>query len=125
MSSGRPSGAYDGRWAVSLVCEDFADKAKVAKGYTSKFVGDVREGRLTGQQGQVGRPSSLTMVGSIQADGTAQLKVSGLTGDPEFTVGQVQPSTPFGFTMRGSFTQFKGKAQRVELRPCEATFLKR
>jgi hypothetical protein len=118
------STAYDGRWNVVLVCEDFTDKGKIAKGYKAKFAGEVREGRLTAQQGQVGSPSSSTMVGTIQANGTAQIRVNGFTGNPELTVGHVQPSTPFAYSMRGSFTQFNGKAQRVELRPCEATFVR-
>jgi hypothetical protein len=118
------STAFDGRWAVTLVCEDVRDKGSLIKGYTNRFVVDVQQGRLTGQRGQVGRPDSLTLDGFIQADGTAELKANGLTGNPEYSVGHVQASAPFAYRLRGTFTNRSGKATRIELRPCEATFFK-
>jgi hypothetical protein len=116
------STAFDGRWAVSLVCEDFRDAERLAKGYTAKLFSEVNNGRLSGQHGQPGQPSSFTMHGVIQADGIAEISVNGFTGNPELTVGRVRPSTPYSYRMRGAFTPVSGKATRIELRPCEATF---
>lgn len=122
--SDAPSTPYDGSWGITLVCEDVQDKGALVKGYTNRFLVDVRQGHLTGQRGQVGRPDSLTLDGSIQADGTADIQANGFTGNPEYSVGHVRPSVPFSYHMRGTFTPRSGKATRMELRPCEATFSK-
>jgi len=122
--SSTSSAAFDGHWAVSLVCEDVRDKGKFVKGYVFNFFSDIKDGRLTGQYGQIGLPSSLTMVGVIQADGTAMINANGLTGNPDATVGNLQPNTRYSYRMRGTFDSVSGKATRIELRPCEATFLK-
>ncbi|WP_186406465.1 hypothetical protein [Candidatus Accumulibacter aalborgensis] len=60
----------------------------------------------------------------IRADGIAEINANGLTGNPDTTLGRVSPSTPYSYRMRGTFTQVSGKAPRIELRPCEATFFK-
>ena len=83
VSSAGSSTAFDGRWAVTLVCEDAADSGKVAKGYTLNFFSDVKEGRLTGQDGKIGQPGYLSLVGIIKADGSAEIKVNGLIGNPK------------------------------------------
>ncbi len=125
VPSARSSTAFDGRWAVTLICEDVADSGKVAKGYTLNFVSDVKEGRLTGQNGQVGQPGYLSLVGVIKADGSAEINAKGLTGtNTKYTVGQIGPGSPYSYHMRGTFTPTSGKATRIELRPCEATFTK-
>jgi hypothetical protein len=118
------STVFDGHWAVSLVCEDVRYNGKLARGYTINFFGDVKDGRLKSQAGEVGLPGSLTMVGIIHADGAAEINVNGLTGNPDMTVGNVQRSTPYSYRMRGTFTAESGKATRIELRPCEATFFR-
>lgn len=118
------STAFDGRWAVLLVCEDVKDKGGLIKGYTNRFFVDVREGRLKGQRGKVGQSDSLTLDGVIQPDGTAEINANGLTGNPDYSVGRVQSSRPFAYHLRGTFSQRSGKATRIELRPCEATFFK-
>lgn len=118
------STAFDGRWAVSLVCDDVRDNGRIAKGYTYNFFSEVKEGQLKAQVGEVGLPSSLSLVGVIRADGIAEINANGLTGNPDTTLGRVSPSTPYSYRMRGTFTQVSGKARRVELRPCEATFFK-
>jgi hypothetical protein len=125
VSSAGSSTAFDGRWAVNLVCEDAADSGKVAKGYTLNFFSDVKEGRLTGQYGQIGKPGYLSLVGVIKADGSAEIKANGLIGDPKNAVGKFSSGTPYTYHMRGTFTPTSGKATRIELRPCETTFTKK
>jgi len=125
VSSAGSSTAFDGRWAVNLVCEDVADSGRVAKGYTLNFFSDVKEGRLTGQYGQIGQPGYLSLIGVIKADGSAEIKANGLIGDPKNAVGKWSSGTPYTYHMRGTFTPTSGKATRIELRPCEATFSKK
>jgi hypothetical protein len=124
VSSPASSTTFDGRWAVTLVCEDVGEGGRTAKGYTYNFISDVMEGRLTAQKGQPGAPGSLTWVGVIKADGSAEINAHGLTANPEYAVGHVRPSSPYSYRMRGTFTPMSGKATRTEARPCEATFLK-
>jgi hypothetical protein len=118
------STVFDGNWTVSVVCEDVQVKDKFAKGYTYSFMSEVANGQLKGQLGQIGQPSSLTMVGTIQADGKAEISAKGLSGNPESTLGQLSRGSPYAFQMRGTFTQTSGKAVRLNVRPCEATFVK-
>jgi len=124
VSSAGSSTAFDGRWAVTLVCEDAADSGKVTKGYTLNFFSDVKEGRLTGQDGKIGQPGYLSLVGIIKADGSAEIKANGLIGNPKYAVGKAISGTAYSYHMRGTFTPTSGKATRIELRPCEATFTK-
>lgn len=124
MPSSLSPATFDGRWAVTLVCEDVRNKESLVKGYTHRFFIDVHEGRVTGQRGQVGQPDSATWTGFIQADGTSEITVSGLTGPPDYSVGHVHVGAPYSYRLRGTFTKGSGKATRVELRPCEATFFK-
>ena len=116
--------AYDGRWAVALVCEDVTIKESRVKGYTLNFFVDIKAGQLSGQQGAIGTPASLTMLGTVQADGTLEINAAGLTGRPETSVGHVQPGLPYSYRMRGALTANGGKATRIDLRPCEATFFR-
>ena len=113
---------FDGRWSVSLVCDDVRENGVFAKGYTFKFLVDVQDGRLSGQYGEKGQPSSLALEGRVDADGSLDLIAQGRTGKSEYTVGRVQPSTPYSYRMKGQLTGSTGRAARIELRPCLATF---
>jgi hypothetical protein len=116
--------AFDGRWVVTLVCEDATIKGNLIRGYTFNFIVDVKDGRLYGEKGQVGQPGSLQMLGTIQPDGTVNINAAGRTANPEMSAGNVSPGTSYSYRMHGVFAQSSGKASRIDLRPCEATFLK-
>lgn len=115
---------FDGRWSTTLFCEDFRDQGKLAKGYTYNFFVDVKDGQIRGQLGEIGAPASLTMNGVIATDGSVEITANGLTKNPDMTLNRAQPGTPYSFRMRGNFSKLNGKATRIELRPCEATFFK-
>lgn len=119
-----PSNAFDGRWAVSLVCEDATINNKPVKGYIYNFFADIKDGQLSAQKGQIGQPSSLTMVGTVLADGKVDINASGLTGNPDAASGYLPSGTRYSYRMHGTFTQSNGKAKRIDLRPCEAVFFK-
>ncbi|MDO9309852.1 MAG: hypothetical protein Q7V04_12380, partial [Deltaproteobacteria bacterium] len=116
--------SFDGRWAVSLICDDFERNGSLAKGYTYDFFADVKDGKLLGQYGKTGQPASLTMIGVITKGGNVGINAHGRTANPKYSVGKLQPNTPYSYRMRGKFTQSSGKAKRIEIRPCEATFFK-
>ena len=117
----RPT-AFEGRWFVDLVCEDVKENGQLAKGYELRFEAEVRNGRLTGQYGSPGSPSSLTLVGTVAPDGTLELRADGQTGKSDRTVGYVPQGTRYGYTMEGLLSGNQGSARRRELRPCSATF---
>jgi hypothetical protein len=117
------SSAFDGHWSVSLVCEDVQKYGRTAKGYTYNFYADIKDGVLRAQAGQAGQPAYLTMVGTIQSDGSAEIHATGLTASPDISFG-IRPGMQYSYSMKGSFTPVLGKATRIELRPCEATFIK-
>lgn len=121
---GGTSARFDGIWNVSVVCEAVQDKEKSAKGYSISFMSEVKNGQLKGQLGQIGQPSSLTLVGSIQSDGKAEISANGLTGNPDTSLGQLSRGSQYSYKMSGTFTQTSGKAVRLNVRPCEATFIK-
>lgn len=123
-SAARQSTLFDGRWAVTLICEDVGEHGKIAKGYSYNFFSEVTEGRLTAQHGQPGAPGSLSLLGTIKADGSAEITANGVTSNPDYVVGRARPNTPYTYRLRGNFTPTSGKANRVELRPCAASFFK-
>ena len=118
--------AFDGVWDVHLQCDDARDRAgAVVKGYVFDFPAEVRAGKLRGQFGDAGQPSSLTLTGTIGPDGEAFLDANGFSGKPDYTFGHMQPASPYRYTMRGRFDARGGHAQRVELRRCIAEFARR
>ena len=118
------STAFDGHWAVSLVCDDVQVNGKSARGYTFNFFSEIKDGKVSGQYGVVGRPASLTLVGTVQPDGVLDLNAFGLSGNPEMTLNRAQPSTPYSYRMHGNLNANGGKAKRLEQRTCEATFFR-
>ncbi len=115
---------FDGRWATTLVCDDTTDKKGFVKGYTWLFDVTIEHGKLNGQYGQPGTPSSGTYAGQVQSDGTVDIDAHGNTGKTEYTVGKVARGTPFSYPMKGKFSESTGHATRTKTRPCEATFTK-
>jgi hypothetical protein len=118
----RLSTEHDGRWTVSLVCEDVKDKTGWVKGYRFDFPVDVIQGKLAGQHGVVGQPSSVAFDGDVQEDGQLRITATGMTGESSYAVGKVARGTPYSYTLRGALGPSSGQAQRKELRPCTASF---
>lgn len=115
---------FDGRWQVTLTCDDLKTANSLVKGYTFVFPAQIAGGQLTGQRGDPGQASSITMSGTVDTDGAAAINVDGRTGKPEYVVGRLQPSSPYSYHMKGSFTPTEGKASRLEVRPCTAVFVR-
>ncbi|OJU44281.1 MAG: hypothetical protein BGN99_31620 [Alphaproteobacteria bacterium 65-37] len=119
-----PSGTmpteFDGLWSVTQECPD----SGTAKGYTARYSMVVKNGFAKAQWGIEGQPSSLTVSGQIQADGSATMVANGLTGDPKFAVGSPQASSPVGYTFPAQFTGRQGLGRRTIARPCKFTFEK-
>ena len=109
---------FDGIWSVTQICPDSGS----ARGYTIDYTVDVRNGVLNGQRGTKGKTDSTSYTGQIASDGTAKIRVEGLTGSPAYTPGGLPAGTPFGYTISGTFSGGTGKAIRTETRPCTFEF---
>jgi len=115
---------FDGTWGVTLTCPDFKDAGVGAKGYALRFLMDVKDGVLNGQYGREGAPGWLKYEGRVQPDGTAEIQARGLTGDPNTAVDRVRQGTPYTYRMKAQFEGTRGRGTRLDLRPCEAVFVK-
>jgi hypothetical protein len=112
---------FDGTWQSTISCSTAAG----AQGYTLHFSSQVKDGIYHGEQGTQGEPSSLTMDGKIQLDGSADLYVRGLTGASSTTVGNLPTGSVFSYHILARFEGSSGTGSRVELRPCTFTAFKR
>src|SRR5260221_10964672 len=91
---------FDGAWSVTQDCEGAPGGAR---GFKWAYDATVKEGRLIGQYGTKDKPSSLTLTGRIQPDGSASLTASGLNGKSDYTVGFGQPGEKFSYPVAARF----------------------
>jgi hypothetical protein len=114
--------AFDGRWSVAFTCDPVMARGKLVKGEALSFFVDVQGGRLEGRLGNPGAAGSVQYVGTIAADGSADIMASGHTGSADGAAGAADPAGAYNYTMRGSFGATSGSALRSEFRPCRARF---
>jgi hypothetical protein len=118
------STAHDGRWSVFLDCPDTrGSNGSVVKGYTYNFVVQIAAGRLEGEAKSL-PPAFIHFTGQVLADGVLSIDANGVSGNPEVTVGKIPRGTPYRYTMKGKLEADRGRAERVELRPCTADFVR-
>lgn len=119
------STAHDGRWSVFLSCADTHDRNGLVRGYAYNFSVEIAGGRLEGRFDESKPPAFIHFVGEVAADGALAIRADGVSGSPEATVGKVPTGTPYRYTMKGKLDAGRGKAERVELRPCTAEFARK
>jgi hypothetical protein len=112
---------FDGDWNVVVDCAVAPDGAK---GYRWQFKARVTDGSLLGQFGEVGLPSSGTLTGEIHSNGSALLRMKGLTGDPAYNVGRIQGGQTLNYTANVQFKGSRGSGKRNETRSCSLGFSK-
>ena len=81
---------FDGTWSVSVVAPDQRDATgKVVRGFRSQYTVHVQNGVLRGEHkshpSQRGYSAWIRIDGKIQPDGSADLHVSGISGDPIYS----------------------------------------
>ena len=118
------STARDGRWAVSLSCADVQTSKGLTRGYAYDFFVDIKGGQLDGRFDESTPPAFVHFAGEVADDGTLFVRVDGLSGAPDATIGKLARGTPYRYTMKGRLDHDRGKAERVELRPCTAEFVR-
>ncbi|MCC6468348.1 MAG: caspase family protein [Alphaproteobacteria bacterium] len=113
--------AFDGTWQTTVICGRAADGAK---GYTLNFPAEVKDGVFIGQFASPNTPASLTVNGTIQADGSALLSAVGRTGDEEYAIGRLQKGSNYRYTVTARFDGARGSGTRNEARACNLTFVR-
>ena len=112
---------FDGTWTVTLKCPPHVDDED-AKGYTQVFSAQVVEGRLRGTHGQEGEPGYHLLQGPIAADGSAQLRLDGVVGNPDYALKHAGRGKPYTYRVRATFTPDKGSGERTNGRVCTFRF---
>lgn len=108
-----------------MVCADFKDKGAGARGYTFRFLATIRDGVLAAQFRSPGASPSLRYAGTLDAQGRGEIRANGLTGpDTRYNVDRTVGGKPYGYRMKMEFHGNEGHATRLDLRPCEATFVR-
>jgi adenylate cyclase len=113
--------AFDGTWRITVDCPQDPGGAQA---FTLKFVGQVTEGVLRGQNGTEGLPGSMTLSGKIQTDGSAWLTANGLSGRQAQTLGGLPPGTKYQYSVTARFEGAKGVGTRNQGRVCHFDFAK-
>lgn len=113
---------FDGMWNVTVACAKAPDGALP---YSWLFPADVRRGAVLGHYNKPETVPSGTLTGQIRADGDALLVMEGLTGNIGYTLGKVNPGTPYRYTIKAHFDAAHGTGKRNEGRACTLDFAKR
>ena len=116
----RDPARFDGTWRVLFTCPE----QDGTLGYALRFFGTVKDGVFHALSGTEGQPPYLALDGHIEADGTATLLGTGMTGDPKYALNSQRKGTKVVFHLKAVFSDNRGTGRREELRPCEAVFAK-
>jgi hypothetical protein len=116
------STAHDGNWSVFLSCDETQDRYGKVYGYVYTFPVQIKGGRLDGRYDEKPPPGFVHFAGRVLADGTLSIEADGSTGNPDATMNKAARGTPYRYTMKGKLQADRGKAERIELRPCTADF---
>jgi len=112
---------FDGKWNVTLTCPA-TNEAGGAKGYTFSFSAEVKDGDLLGVYGREGELGSQRLSGHISNDGSADLRLDGIVGDPDYAINKSPTGKAFTYRVRARFEQSSGTGQRTSGRICEFRF---
>lgn len=109
---------FDGSWNVVVFCPQ-SDGAPAS---AFRFMAGVKDGVLHGQRGDGGSRGSVTLEGTIQPDGTARLRASGITNDADEVLGVAPRDTSYVYQVAARFEGSRGLGARVEGRVCHLNF---
>jgi hypothetical protein len=103
---------------VNQTCADMAG----AKGYSLTYAMEVRNGTVSSQRGPKGAPASSSLTGQVGADGTATLRLDGLTGPSVYNLGGTAAGSPYSFDIVGTLQGDTGSGRRLQGRSCTFAF---
>ena len=109
---------FDGRWNVVVFCP--ASSSDPASAF--RCMAAVTDGGLHGERGSAGSRGSMTLDGTIQPDGLARLRASGITNDADEVLGVSPRDSSFVYEIAARFQGSHGLGARLEGRICHLTF---
>ncbi|HUA32022.1 MAG TPA: hypothetical protein VMA09_00330 [Candidatus Binataceae bacterium] len=115
------AGQFDGRWNVTLACPDGRDGSKA---FSWQFNADVTNSVIHGEHGDQNQPGWMSLDGTIQNNGDANLMATGLTGGAAYNLGHTAHGIPYQHPVTAHFDTAQGKGQWVTTRVCPFTFTK-
>ena len=108
---------FDGKWATTVTCKT---------GAAVKFVTEVTDGTLSGQQGTEGAPGFLRIDGKVTPAGVGHVYAKGRSSPGDSAGGRdIPPGTEYGYYIMAKFEGKSGAGNRVEGRACAIKFEKR
>jgi hypothetical protein len=120
-SSSMTPNKFDGVWIVREVCE----KNRVWRSDTYQFAGKIKDGIFHFQYGSEGEANSATFDGKIEVDGSAEINVKGLTGDPAYDPLHRPAGTAYRYKIAIKLDEARGAGIRIETpRPCRSEWSK-
>jgi hypothetical protein len=84
----------------------------------------VKDGVLHGERGGAGSRSSMLLDGTIQPDGLARLRASGITNDADEVPDVTPRDSSFVYQVAARFEGSHGLGARIEGRVCHLNFTK-
>jgi hypothetical protein len=115
-----PTAGFDGFWITKIICEKQGD----VSGWSTTFIGRVKNSVYHGQFGEEGKPGWNTYDGTVERDGSVEIIANGLTGESRVTLGHIPPGSKFSWPAAGRLGESRGSALRVSGRICHMDFVK-
>jgi hypothetical protein len=80
---------FDGSWQVTLDAKEFknADGSK-ALPWVIQFPATIKNGSLHGERGTRGKSEFYELTGTVEADGTANLRIDEITGSQKYNISE-------------------------------------
>jgi hypothetical protein len=115
-----PANPFDGTWVIDEICEK---KPPIWPADSFQFAGKIKDGIFRFQYGETGTPRSGTFEGKIEADGSAEISVKGLTGSAANDPLHRNAGSPFHYGMAVKLDGSRGTGAAVRIdtpRPCHS-----
>ncbi len=109
---------FDGSWNVVVFCP--ASDSTPASAF--RFMAGVKDGMLHGERGTAGSRGSMVLDGTIQPDGLARLRASGITNDADEVLGVSPRDSSFIYEVAARFEGAHGLGARIDGRVCHLNF---
>jgi hypothetical protein len=113
---------FDGIWLGKLVCEPTKSGLP---GWSYELAGKVADGVFHAERGRVGKPGSQTFDGTIEPDGTADILLKGLSGDPQRDPFHRPIGTEFSNKYLTKFEGSHASGTRADRASCSVNFTRR
>lgn len=121
-----PATPFDGEWRVTMDCPVHTGARDEARGYKKTFPATITAGQLQGGTGGgADEPGTVTLSGTVQADGSALLRFTGIVNNADYAVGHSGRGKPYEFAVKARFdSPDQGSGERLTGRVCRYGFVR-